>query len=162
MPCAHKTVEWYRPLVTSQMLRVVVPCSLLVLVASILVGVGILRESEDAVAYTLVLVGFVLLIAGPTLAAYGVLRLVREDVYLSVRTDGVLYHDGAGVASLVAWDDLGGVCVHPDGGIALKRDAGPDLHIPEAFIGIDDVALAARLTDLQRRALMGIPLRSSV
>jgi len=154
-----KAIEWYRPAMTRRMLRIVLPCSLLTLTAALLIGGGVLVR-DGGWSATLVIVGVLFAIAGPTIAAYGVLKFLKHDVYLSLRTDGVQFHDEEGCDSFIRWSDLEEAASPDPGTLELRPDnGGAPLIVKEQFIGIANADLAARIAELHRKALLGVPLR---
>ncbi len=152
-----RNIEWYRPVMTRQMLRVVVPCSLIVLTAALMIGAGVLyREGTASVLF--VSAGTVFAIIGPGLAAWGVLKFLKHDVYLTVRTDGVLFHDSAGHDTVITWSQLDGAAAPDEGTLELAIEDRDTLVVHERFIGIANADLAARISAIQRKALLGVPL----
>lgn len=139
------------------MLRLVIPCSLLTLCAALLIGGGVLAR-DGALSVSLVVIGVLFAIAGPTSAAYGVLKFLKHDVYLALCTDGVRFHDADGADSFVQWEALERATSPDSGTLEIHVDKGAPWVLRERFIGIENEALATRISELQRKALLGVRL----
>ena len=153
-----RPIEWYRPAITKRMLRVVIPCSLLTLSAALLIGGGVLAR-DGALSVTLVVVGVMFAIAGPTTAAYGVLKFLKHDVYLALCTDGVRFHGEDGADAFVQWESLERATSPDAETLEIHLEQGPSWVLRERFIGIENKDLATRICELQRKALLGVRLR---
>lgn len=139
-----------------RLVRVCAPCSLLVLLGALSLGYG-LRLGDTALGIAAVLGGLALVIAGPVLAAVGLKRVLVDDVYLALRSNGVLWKDGAG-ETFVPWDSLARADVlAADDGLSLREaGTGRELLIRERFVGIESAALAKRIGHLRLRVLHGL------
>jgi hypothetical protein len=81
-------------------------------------------------------------------------RLLREDLYLALRTDGVMVQSPAG-EMLVPWDDLEEVrWDEPSAALVLRRAAAEPIVLTRPFAGIGGQALAARVVAVRRKVAM--------
>jgi hypothetical protein len=102
------------------------------------------------------LAGLALVAGGASLTAVNMQRLLREEVSLALRTDGIAVQS-AGTESFVSWDELERAR-WDEGGPALvleRRNAAP-LVITRRFARIEGPALAARVQAAKRKAAMNL------
>lgn len=101
--------------------------------------------------------GAILLVtAGPLLVFVRLQKVLGTEKVLSVHGDGLRWQDGE-ARTFVAWGDLERVGCQGSGIVIVGREAV--LPLPDRFEGIDGTHLATMLEDLQRKALLGVPLR---
>jgi hypothetical protein len=94
--------------------------------------------------------GLVCTIAGAVQTAIGMPRILLEDAYLAIRSDGLQLRL-SGVDSFVSWDDLERVR-HEPGAVVLVLREGEPVVIRRVFAGITLEDLAKRLDDARRKA----------
>jgi hypothetical protein len=97
--------------------------------------------------------------AGSTLA--GMARILRDDSYLAIRTDGVELRLGAAEAIhrwedivRIRWDDARGAIVLELQG--SEADEVTEVAVARAFVGVTGPVLAERLERSRRQVSMGI------
>lgn len=98
--------------------------------------------------------GLALVIAGGLIAIVGLRRVLAEDRYLALRTDGVYFQDGAR-GSLLPWEDVEAIGVD-DRALVFERHDGGRWIRPERLAGIEPEALAVRAREVRRKALFGL------
>jgi hypothetical protein len=100
--------------------------------------------------------GFALIAGGALVTMLGMHRILRDDVCLALRTDGVVLQS-SGRESLVVWDELDGVrwdeARHE---LILEREGAPPLTIERSFARIDGPALVQRIEATKRKAAMNL------
>lgn len=151
-------IVWFRPSVRREVWRAWV-------IGFALIGVGAttlgaLRVADvDFGSSWLPMWGAAILVvtAGPLVVFVRLQKALGVEKVLSVHADGLLWRDGE-AQTFVAWGDLEGV--EPDGLGVLLRGREAALRLPERFEGIDGARLVAMLEELQRKALLGVPLRA--
>lgn len=124
------------------------------MVASGAMGVGahLVRRVPVGLRPTVSIVGGVVMLAGLVIAFGSMALMLFEDVYLSIRVDGLLLHEN-GRETLLPWDDLTQVAVLPNGVLELRRE-GKDALRWFAGTSVDEVA--ARVQQARRKAAHGL------
>jgi hypothetical protein len=103
--------------------------------------------------------GFILIAGGAAYTLFGMHRVLRDDVYLALRTDGVAIQSAAG-ETLIAWDALQRARWAPEtGALVLERAGAPPFVLERPFARIAGPALAERICAAKRRAAMRLPLQ---
>lgn len=153
----ERTVEWYRPVMLGRMVAVW-------LVGVMLIGFGVVssaiafdptgRFPPDLQAVALA-AGVLCTVGGALFGLLGILRVLSADpVWLLIRLDGVVFHT-QDEETTIPWQQLQGARWE-DRVLLLDRDRAAPLEIRYRFMGISGPDLAARITELQRQALMGV------
>jgi hypothetical protein len=130
-----------------------------VVLASLLIGLAAHRliDVSEWLRLTLVIAGALGVIAAPLYYVIAMIRALSEEVYLLLRSDGVLYQSPLD-RTFIAWQQLAQVEIDEGTGHLVLRtddDTAP-LVLSERFLGIDPPALARRIKETQRRALLGM------
>jgi hypothetical protein len=150
-------LEYYRVDSMRRMLRALIIGPSLLAAGSVILALALVvaKHSEPG-RWALVAVGSVCTVGGPIFLIASLHRILREEAYLALRTDGVLYHRGA-ERELLAWDTLEKVRWDPEASVLrLERRTGDPWLIAERFAGIDGPALAKRMEDVRRKASFGL------
>lgn len=164
MPNDPFVVEWFRPDARSPLIKLWVTTGLMVILGIIFVGLFVTALFPlPAGARTLFAVlGLGLAAAGPLLAAVRSIRILSDETYLLLRSDGVVLQEPE-QSTRVEWTELADVSFE-EGGMAvlLHLDEGEPVAIRGRFLGIDGPGLARRVKEVRRDALMGLlrPSRS--
>ena len=150
-------LEYYRVDSMRRMVRALVIGPSLLLAGSVILALAlVVAKHSETGRWALVAVGSVCTVGGPIFLITALHRMLREEAYLALRTDGVLYHCGA-MREVVAWDTLEKVRWDAEAGILrLERRTGDPWLIAERFAGIDGPALAKRMEDVRRKASFGL------
>jgi hypothetical protein len=131
------------------------------------VGVHLMHRVPESTGHLVSLAGGLSMITG-LVSTFGALAMMLfEDVYLSIREDGLLLHDN-GKETVIAWDDLTKVVVsagfvelshkkrEPADGAVAAEEAKADVRW---FAGKGAPNVAARIEEAKRKAAHGL-LRS--
>ncbi len=150
-------VEWYRPSQRRAIVRVVLLASTLVTVGGLTLSLSLRATAgEPSLAAVAAVLGGLAVLAGPLVATLGLMRILVDDEYLLLRSDGVVLVRGR-AQTFVAWSDLSGAMPAAEvGGVALQRTVGPPLIVRGPFDDLDPATLARRLNHVRRKALMNL------
>jgi hypothetical protein len=149
-------LDWYRVDAWRRMRRVLVAGPALLTLGGLVVAVSFATREPASVRELADIVGLFLVAAGAAVTMAGMHRILRDDAYLSIRTDGVMLHS-ASLETFVAWTDL--ERVRWDGArpaILLERREGDAIVISHRFATIEAPALAERIERARRRTAMGM------
>jgi len=98
--------------------------------------------------------GLASIAGGGGFAIYRLHRVLQEESYLALRTDGAYFCTDA-ERSLVRWEDV--AAVRAEGhAVVFERHDGDDWVREERFAGVDAAALAKRASEVRRKALFGL------
>lgn len=98
--------------------------------------------------------GICCIFSGGVSAMWGLRRVMEEESYLALRTDGAFYQ-AAGERSFVPWEEIEEV--RWDGAaVQFVRHDGSAWARAERYAGIDGAALAKRAAEIRRKALFGL------
>lgn len=150
-------VQWYRPTPHRRLLRQWAVGATLVTIGVFTVGLSLsnLFELATAARVVLALVGMAATIAGPTLTTVGSVRIMSEETYLLLRTDGVeLTTDEE--RWFVPWSEVDEVRWDATQSAVVLARGGEERQVSGVFQGIDGPTLASEMTLVRRRALMGL------
>jgi hypothetical protein len=143
---------------------VLLPAAVVMAVGSVVTGIGFGNASFEALMSSWVwrvpaTVGGLGLVAAAGLrAVWGLRRLLAEDSYIALRTDGVVVAESGGRTVEVPWDDLVECRLDDDGEtLRLERCDGSLTRVRARFSGIDPAGLARRVEHLRRRTAFGLP-----
>ena len=157
MPTEPHILEWYRADPWPRMRRVMVTGTTILTLGGLVIAVSFLtRQPPDVRAFATV-AGFLLVGSGAAVTLAGMHRILRNEVSLVLRTDGVVVQSDAS-ETLVPWDELLSARWDPQASaLVLERSAGGPLVVagPRARIGGDQ--LAAKVLQHKRRAAMNLP-----
>jgi len=151
-----RMLDWYRVDPRSRMRRVLVAGPALLSLGGLVVAVSFATRESAAIRELADVAGLFLVASGAAVTMLGMYRILRDDAYLSIRTDGVMLHTSS-LETFVAWDELGRV--RWDGARAaliLERKEGDPTVVTHRFATIDGPALAERIERARRRVAMGM------
>jgi len=160
--CRPYIVSWYRARTGAhrRIIRFWAVGATLLLIGSLLMGgalthvLGIGPDQRLALG----IVGFVLVVVGPTLTAVGITRMMLhdEEALVLLRSDAVVYDTPSGTTA-IPWSVLESVEVAEDGSaLELRADDGrPPVCVRDEF-DLSWTELADEILATQRRALLGI------
>lgn len=125
----------------------------LTMVGSLLVAVGfVVHRFGSGFEHAFTVVGILSTASGPALVFWRLRRVLTEESYVALRSDGLALHRGT-VETLIPWGELTAVRYEEaEKAIVLERGDEPPLRVTERFAGIDHAALAKRIDDLRRKA----------
>jgi hypothetical protein len=157
MPTAGpRIVEWFRADPWPRIRRVLFTGPLLLTFGGIIVAVSLVTRQSTAIRIDAAIAGFALVAGGALVTMLGMQRILREDVCLSLRTDGVSIQS-SGREVLVKWDELEGA--RWDGErreLVLDRKGASPIAIQASFGAIDGPTLARRIEGTQRKSAMNL------
>lgn len=171
-----RVLDAYRADVSRALARVLSIASLLVLLGSVLCGSSLVALHEEGVPiafgrrpsvafvvpappvsstpWLMGLGGLALVIAGTGTAIVGLRRILADERYVILRSDGALFVRGR-ERRVVKWrnvEDVG----HEDGALVFHCHDGTALTIGGEWGGVTVPELARRVAQVRRRALLGL------
>ncbi len=154
-PSVH-VVDWYRSDPLPRMRRVLIAGPAVLTTGGLVIAVSFLTHQTHSVRVEAAVAGLVLVAAGAIFTTVSMHRLLRDDAYLAIRTDGVAVHSRQG-ETLVAWDEL--ERAHWDAErleLVIERRTSSAITLSGPFSGIAGPALVDRLQHARRKAAMGL------
>jgi hypothetical protein len=111
---------------------------------------------ERPLQTALALLGLACITLGGGTTIVGLRRVLSDESYLALRTDGAYFRRGPD-ASLIAWDDVEEVRWDATvGAVRFERHDGSVWLRPERYADIDGATLAKRAAEIRRKALFGL------
>jgi hypothetical protein len=160
MPREDHIVDWYRVDNGPRMRRVLIAGPSLLSLGGVIMGVSFLTREPYAVRACAAIFGIAVVAMGGALTMGGMYRILRDDTYLAIRTDGVLLRTAATGDSaevLVPWDGLTRARWDRDRAVlVLERKEGEALEVATRFAGMAGQPLADRIEQARRRVSLGI------
>ena len=102
------------------------------------------------------ILGLFCIAAGAGAAIVGLRRVLTEESYLALRTDGA-YFRRAGERSLLPWDEVEAVRWDAaSSAVLFVRHDGSEWARSERYAGIEGAELAKRCAEVRRKALFGL------
>ena len=158
MPPPPRMLDWYRADSWPRMRRVLVVGPAVLSLGGLVVAVSFATRQPAFVRDFADIAGLLLVAAGALVTMAGMHRILRDDSYLSIRTDGIMVH-AAARETFVPWDDLVGARWDESRpALLLERRAGEGVVVAHRFAHIAGPALAERIEQARRRAAMGMSL----
>lgn len=105
MAHAPRILAWYRADPWPGMRRVLIVGPVLLTLGGVVIAVSFLTRVSHDVRVDTATAGFVLITSGALSTMFGMGRILRDDSYVALRTDGLLLRRG-GVETIVAWATL--------------------------------------------------------
>jgi hypothetical protein len=154
-----RILEWYRVDAWPRMRRVLIAGPVLLSLGGLVVAVSFAARQPPGIRAVAAALGMALVATGAGSTLLGMQRILRDDAYLAIRTDGVAFR-GTGAESaeaFVAWDALARAAwEEPRGALVLERKDAAPLTLALRFAGIGGAALAEAIERARRRAAMGM------
>lgn len=148
-------VEWFRIDHGDEQKRVLVLGSALVLAGVFAVGAGIAPSLLVGPGRTaVVLLGLVLVAAGPGVVFLWLRRTLGRDGYLALTTEGLVV-ELHGARRYWPWADVDDVVPRGEHGFTVRSPRG-DFTVNDPIRGHSAAALARRILDAKRKALFGL------
>jgi hypothetical protein len=149
-----RIVEWYRADSWPRMRRILLVGPALLTLGGLVIAVSFLTHQPRAVRVDAAALGFVLVAGGAIFTMVGMQRILREDLYLALRSDGIVVHSSAG-ETLVPWDELREARWDEVRAELVLLCAGAEpIVLARPFAGIGGRDLAARVAAVRRKAAM--------
>jgi hypothetical protein len=157
-----RIVDWFRVDPWPRMRRVLIAGPALLTFGGLVVAVQFVTRAPPGLRALSAALGLALVASGAGFTLVSMYRILREDTYLAIRTDGVVYRSDEGNGegegqTRIAWDDLARARWDAAAGaIVLEPVAGDVLLVARRFAGISGPALAERIERSRQRASMGL------
>ena len=150
-------IEWYRADPWPRMRRVLLTGPALLTAGGLIVFLSLITHQSVHVRIAAAVAGFAFIGGGALLTMVGMHRILRDEVCVAIRTDGVMVQS-SGEESLVGWDELEGARWDPARGeLVLERSGGaPPITVERTFARIDGPALVQRIETTKRRAALNL------
>jgi hypothetical protein len=149
-------LDWYRTDPWPRMRRLLIAGPAILSLGGLVVAVSFATRQPERVRSTAAVAGLVIVASGASLLLGGMFRILRDDAYLAIRTDGVVLRSLSGETLLVwselaraRWDALSAELV-------LERTEGQPIVVTQTFARIGGPELAEKLELARRRASMGM------
>jgi hypothetical protein len=164
-----RVVEWYRSdvwYVGAPMRRILAIGPLVLTTGSLVITGSLVPHPLFHLRTEFALAGLVLVAGGAAYTLASMYRILREDLSLVIRSDGVVVQMHR-LATLIEWDDLriarweapvGGVRAVEKGALVLERSSGPPLVVQGRFARIGGPQLAARIMEVKRKITMRLKI----
>jgi hypothetical protein len=156
MEASPTILEWYRVDPWPRMRRVLIGGPALLTAGGLVVAVSFLTRQPNHVRVEAAALGLVLTAGGAIFTMAGMHRILREDSYLAMRTDGLALRSPS-FETRIAWSEL--ECVTWDASrneLVLERSGGEAFVFPRPFARISGPVLAQRIEQMRRRIEMGL------
>jgi uncharacterized membrane protein YedE/YeeE len=140
------------------MRRVLLAGPTLLTLGGLVIAVSFLTSVSREVRIDTSAAGFALIGGGALVTMFGMGRILREDSYVALRTDGLLVR-GAGRETLVVWDALTAARWDPGrSALVLEREptVGPPIVLGQGFARATGAEVADRIEQTRRRAAMNM------
>jgi hypothetical protein len=122
----------------------------------LVIAVSFLASQSQRVRFDAAVAGFVLVAGGAIYTMIAMQRILRDETYLALRTDGIAIRL-AGRETIVGWDELSEARWDPARGeLVLERTDGAALSISQRFARATGPELCARISQTKRRAAMNM------
>jgi hypothetical protein len=149
-------VEWFRVDPWPRIRAILLTGPPLLTTGALVIAVSFLARASDGVRLEAAIVGFVLVAGSATYTMLAMQRVLRDEAFLALRTDGVSLQCGS-AETFVAWDDLESVLWNrATGALVLKREGGSEVTVSRPFSGIEGSELATRIATAKRKAAMNL------
>ena len=152
-----RIVDWYRADAWPRMRRILVTGPFVLTAGGLVIALSFLTRQPLDVRIAAAAVGFALIFGGAVSTLLVMHKILRDEVSVVVRTDGIAVQDARG-ETLVAWDDLSGATWDgARGALVIERASAGPLVVARTFVGLAGPELAARLLQHKRRADLKLP-----
>jgi len=149
-------LDWYRTDPWPRMRRLLIAGPSLLSLGGLVVAVSFAARQPENVRSAAAVVGLALVASGAGVALVGMSRILRDDAYLAIRTDGVMLRS-LSRETLLVWSELARARWDaPSAQLVLERTEGDPIVVGDRFARIEGPALAEKLELSRRRASMGM------
>jgi hypothetical protein len=151
-----QVVDWYRADSSARMVRILVTGASTMVVGGLVVAVSFLTRQPERVREYAAASGLLLVAMSAAFTQIMMHRLLRDDVSLEIRTDGLCFH-ARGTETLIAWAELASVRWDATPGTLVVERAGAE-PVVVAWVParISGPGLAAQVEHARQRAAMGL------
>ena len=156
MSTPPRILEWFRADPWPGMRRVLIAGPSLLTLGGLVIAVSFLSSVSTEVRIDTSAAGFALIGSGALVTMFGMGRILRDDSYVAVRTDGVAVRVG-GQETLVAWDALVAARWDPSRSLlVLERDGAAPIAVERGFARTPGAQVAERIEQSRRRAALNM------
>lgn len=149
-------LEWYRLDHSRHIKRALVTAAALTLVGSLTVAHALAIRSFGTAQVIVGLTGLAFTVAGPLVAIFGLRKVLLDDDYVALRSDGVCLAAGH-PPRVLGWNDLREVRYEPEAeAVAFELSEGEVVHLRRCFAGIELPGLAKRIEHVRHKALWNL------
>jgi hypothetical protein len=149
-------VTFYRADPWKRMRRVLLAGPGALTLGGVVIAVSFLTHQPLSMRVDFAAAGFVLIAGGAIYTLAGMQRILRDDLTLVLRTDGVLIQSSAR-ETFIAWDDLREARWDPSRSeLVLERAAGEPIVLARPFARIAGPELAKAIASTRRKAAMNL------
>jgi hypothetical protein len=151
-----RILAYYRADTSVRVRRILILGPALMSFGGMVIAISFLTHQPERVRTLSAAAGFVLIAGAAILTAATLQRILRDDGYLAIRTDGVVVQN-ASQETLVLWNDLAEVRWDAPGRtLVIGRTGGEPLVVAWSFARISGPELADRIEQDRRKAIMGL------
>jgi hypothetical protein len=149
-------IDWYRADDSRRMRRVLVTGATCLTMGGLVIAVSFLTHQPERIREYAAAIGIVLVAGSAAFTAVRMQAILREDVSVVLRTDGVAVQAGPS-ETIVPWADLDGArWDEARGALILERRGAEAVVVSWRPARISGPALAARIERDKQRAAMGL------
>lgn len=149
-------LDWYRTDPWPRMRRLLIAGPALLSLGGLVVAVSFAARQPERVRSTAAVVGLMLVASGASLLLAGMFRILRDDAYVAIRTDGVVLRL-LSRETLLVWSELARARWDAQSAeLVLERTEGEPIVVTQTFARIAGPELADKLERMRRRASMGM------
>ena len=149
-------LDWYRTDPWPRMRRLLIAGPALLSLGGLVAAVSFATRQPQGVRSAAAFVGLALVASGASMLLGGMFRILRDDAYLAIRTDGVVLRSPSR-EMLVVWSEIARTRWDARfGELVIERTEGEPIGAGRRFAGIAGPALAEKLELARRRAAMGM------
>jgi len=151
-----RIVEWYRADAAARIRHVLLRGPVALTSGGLVIAISFLTRQAQDLRVAAAALGFVLIAGGATYTMFAMQRILRDDVCLAIRTDGVALQTADG-ETLIRWSELTETSWdEAQHALSLGRSGGSAVVVGRAFGGIGGAELAARIAGAKRKAQMNL------
>jgi hypothetical protein len=156
VPKPPRILEWYRADPWPGMRRVLVVGPALLTLGGLVIAVSFLSSVSREMRIDSSAAGFALIGGGALATMFGMGRILRDDSYVALRTDGIVIRVG-GDETLVPWDALHAVRWDASRTVLiLEREGAPSIAVERGFARTPGSEVAERIEQTRRRAALNM------
>jgi hypothetical protein len=153
---APRIVEWFRIDPWPRIRLVLLTGPSILTVGGLVIAISFVSRAPPTARTWAAATGFVLIATGALSTMLRMQHLLRDEVLLALRTDGLMVQASPD-ETFVPWDELEGARWDAArGALVVSRAGGIEVAVARAFAGIAGDALAAKIMMTKRKAAMNL------
>jgi len=150
-------VDFFRVDRSGTTTKLLVSGVVLVATGALAIGAHLMHRLPESVSHLVSLTGGIAAVGGLVTAFGALAMMLFENVYMTIRDEGLLIHDN-GKETTVPWEELEDVVVLASQGLVELRRKGKDPLRWHAGSAAKDVA--GRIEEAKRKAVHGLMIRA--